>query len=286
MGEPSDRSKRGLAPSPRGLRARVFVVLGLAVLSGTSAALAQSLRGRVLDDSTGAGLAGARVDLLGQDGHLVQQVLTDQDGTFHVPVPGMGKYRVRARRLGYAPRSTPLIDLTARDTLAIALRLTTSALMLAPVTVVARRGVTVFNPYLQTEGYYDRKAIYGRKGLGVGTFLDGDKLRLAASQPGDLLSAVPGLRLRDYFDPRTGARTVMIGGRVCYPSIFVDGTFVGTGDQVGAPNDKRPALQDVLPPATAVAAVEVYPGTTAPMRYMRFGWEGCGVVAIWTGMRQ
>ena len=263
MGEPSDRSKRGLAPSPRGLRARVFVVLGLAVLSGTSAALAQSLRGRVLDDSTGAGLAGARVDLLGQDGHVVQQVLTAEDGTFRLQVPKIGQYRVRVRRLGYAPRATPLLDLTARDTLALALRLTTTALMLAPVTVVGRSGVTVFDPHLQTEGYYDRKARYGRRGTGFGIFLDGDKLRPTAFQVPDLLRGVPGLRIQ-----AAGGTSVLIGGRLC------------------APNDKRPALQDVLPPATAVAAVEVYPGTTAPMRYMRFGWEGCGVVAIWTGMRQ
>ena len=268
-----DRSQLGPAPSRR--LCVCVGVLGLAVLSGASAALAQSLRGNVLDDSTGAGLAGARVDLLGQDGHVVQQVLTAEDGTFRLQVPKIGQYRVRVRRLGYAPRATPLLDLTARDTLALALRLTTTALMLAPVTVVGRSGVTVFDPHLQTEGYYDRKARYGRRGTGFGIFLDGDKLRPTAFQVPDLLRGVPGLRIQ-----AAGGTSVLIGGRLCAPNIFVDGQFVGTGSVQDSAE-----VNEALPVAADVAAVEVYPGMVAPMRYMRFGWEGCGIVAIWTGMR-
>ena len=244
-----NRPKRGVAFSPRSPCARIGLVLVLALLSGAGGALAQSLRGRVLDDSTGAGLAGARVDLLGQDGHEVQQVLTSEDGTFRLHVPGIGKYRVRARRLGYAPRATPLLDLSARDTLAIALRLTTTAVTLTPITVVGRRGdVTVFSPYLEMERYYDRKARYGIKGMGFGVFLDGDKLRPGAFGLADLIGDVPGVHL-----VAAGGNRVVVhlrGG--CVPTIFLDGTFMGTG----ASED----VEDGLPPASDVAAIEVYPG--------------------------
>ena len=68
----------------------VFLALVSAAMASVlvvAPTLAQSLRGRVLDDSTGTAIAGARVELLGQDGHVVQQVLTGQDGRFRLHVP-------------------------------------------------------------------------------------------------------------------------------------------------------------------------------------------------------
>ena len=246
-----------------------FLAGSLAVASVS----AQTVRGQVLDDSTGTGLAGTRVNLLQQDGDVVQRGLTGQDGAFRLEAPRGGLYRVRARRLGYAPRTTPLLDLRASDTLVVGLRLTTAAVTLAPVTVVGRRGnLTVFDPHLQAEGYYDRETRYGREGLGSGIFLDGDKLRPTASQVADLLGDVPGLRVR-----AAGGTKQVIDGRLCPPNVFVDGTFVGRGNTDQA--------EEAMPPAVAVAAIEVYPGIVAPVRYIRFGSEGCGVVLIWTGVR-
>jgi hypothetical protein len=217
---------------------------------GVASATAQSVRGRVLDDSTGTPVAGARVDLLDLGGRVVHQGVTLQDGAFRLSAARPGQYRLIVRRLGYVPRTTPLLDLVASDTVAVAVRLTTAAVTLAPVTIVGRGGtVTVFNPYLERLGYYDREVRYGREGLGLGTFLDGDKLRPTAARVVDLLRDVPGIRIVS-----AGGTKAYVGGRwsSCRPDIFVNGTFVGRSGSDNA--------EEALPAAAAVAAIEVYPG--------------------------
>ena len=245
----------------------------LAALLGVASAGAQSVRGQVLDDSTGAAIAGARVDLLDMAMRVVQHGVTPQDGAFHLSAPRPGPYRLQVRRLGYAPRTTPPLDLAASDTLAVMVRLRTAAVTLAPVIVVGHGTVTTFNPLLEVRGYYDREAQYGREGLGFATFLDGDKLRPGASRVVDLLREVPGIHT-----VAAGGTKEFIGGRMgCRPEIFVNGTWVGPSG-----SDKA---EDALPPATAVAAVEVYVRGVVPAQYLRFGSGICGVVAIWIGMR-
>ncbi len=247
----------------------------VAALLSIGSAAAQSVRGQVLDDSTGAAIPGARVDLLDQGGHALQQGVTAQDGTFRLSAPRPGQYRLTVRRMGYAPRTTPPLDLAVSDTPTVAVRLRTSAVTLAPVTVVGRGTVTVFNRYLESQGYYDREAHYGIRGLGYGTFLDGDKLSPSASRVVDLVRDVPGIRI-----VQGGGTKEFIGGRwtKCRPDVFVNGAFVG---QSGS--DKA---EGALPPAAAVAAIEVYPGGVVPPEYLRFGSGGCGIVLIWMGIRR
>jgi hypothetical protein len=241
---------------------------------GVASARAQSVRGQVLDDSTGLGLLGARVELLDLGGQVVQQGVTPQNGAFRLLAPRPGRYRLTARRLGYAPRTTPLLDLTLADTLTVALRLTTTAVKLAPVVVVGRAGVTVFNPILETKGYYDREARYGLKGLGFGTFLDGDKLRPGAARVVDLVKDVPGIHVL-----YAGETKAFIGGRFgCRPDIFVNGTWVGSSGSDNA--------EEALPPAAAVAAIEVYTRGVVPAEYLRVASGACGAVVIWIGIKR
>jgi hypothetical protein len=249
-----------------------LVVGALAVTLGVAPASAQSVRGQVLDDSTGLGLPGARVELLGLNGQVIQQGITPQDGAFRLRAPRPGQYRLTARRLGYAPRTTPPLDLTLTDTLTVALRLTTAAVKLAPVVVVGHAGLTIFNPLLEAKGYYDREARYGRL-EGFGIFLDGDKLRPGAMRVVDLVRDVPSVHV-----VAAGGTKEFIAGRMnCTPDIFVNGVYVGTSGSVKA--------EDAMPPAAAVAAIEVYTRSVVPAEYLRFGAGLCGAVVIWIGIR-
>jgi hypothetical protein len=233
------------------------------------------VRGQVLDDSLGTAVAGARVDLLDLGGHTVQRGGTAQDGGFRLTAPRPGPYRLNVRRLGYAPRMTPPLELTVSDTLTVAVRLRTAAVSLAPVIVVGHGTVTTFNPLLESKGYYDREAQYGREGAGFGIFLDGKKLRPGASRFVDLLIDVPGIRIA-----YAGGTKAYVAGRwsSCRPDMFVDGVFVGESG-----TDKA---EEALPPAADVAAIEVYAGMVVPAQYLKFGSKGCGVVVLWTGIRR
>ncbi len=258
------------------LPARLSAVAALAAMLSAASATAQSVGGQVLDDSTGNALAGARVDLLDQGGRAVRQGVTAQDGAFRLSAPRPGQYRLSVRRLGYAPRTTPPLNLAISDTLTVAVRLRTAAVTLAPVIVMGRGGsVSVFNPYLENVGYYDREASYGREGSGFGIFLDGDQLRPTGMRVVDLLRDVPGLRVA-----HAGGFKEFITGRWpgCRPDMYVNGTFVGKSGSDGA--------EDALPPAVSVAAIEVYAGGVVPAQYLRFGSEACGVVSIWIGVRR
>jgi hypothetical protein len=251
-----------------------LTALGIGLAGLAASASAQSVRGQVLEDSLGTAIAGARVDLLDLGGHTVQRGGTAQDGTFRLTAPRPGPYRLNVRRLGYAPRMTPPLDLTLSDTLAVAVRLRTAALSLAPVIVVGRAGaLTVFNPYLESQGYYDREAQYSREGIGFAIFLDGKKLRPGASRFVDLLRDVPGIRIVS----GGGTKAYVAGRWGCPPDIFVNGTFVGRSG---------PPSEDALPPAADIAAIEVYPGVEAPAKYLRFGTLDCGVIVLWTGIRR
>ena len=249
------------------------VATALAVMLGVASAAAQSVRGQVLDDSMGTAVAGARVELLDLTGHTVQQTSTAQDGTFRLAAPRPGPYRLNVRRLGYAPRMTPPLDLTLSDTLTVAVRLRTAAVSLAPVIVVGHGTVTTFNPLLESKGYYDREAQYGREGSGFGTFLDGDKLWPGASRVVDLLKDVPGIRIAH----AGGTKAYVAGRGGCPPDIFVNGTFIGRSGSRGA--------EEALPLASSVAGIEVYAGGVAPAEYLRFGSSGCGVIVLWIGIR-
>jgi 5-hydroxyisourate hydrolase-like protein (transthyretin family) len=279
----SDRSARSLsAATPRdrshpGARWRVVLaVVVVASLLGADFVLAQSVNGRVLDDGTGTGIDGVRVVIVKVSGEAVQSAVTAKDGRFQLSVPVAGEYRVRAERLGYVSRTTPLLALVAPDTVRIEVRLATSAVSLPPVTVVGRGGrVTLLDPYLEKRGYYDRKVLFGRQGEGSGIFLDGDALRRTASEATDLLRDVPGIHV-----VAAGGTKYHVAGRWagCPPDMFVDGTFVGRAGSEKA--------REAMPPAADVEAIEVYPGMSAPVQYLRFMSEGCGVVLFWTGIRR
>ena len=225
---------------------------------------AQSVSGRLLDDATDAGIAGAVVMLLDLDGQVLSRASTAEDGAFELAVPAPGQYRVRAQRIGYVMATSPPLDLVQFRSLVVEFRLSTAAVPLAPITVVGREAMR--DPRLEFMDYYERKAIYGKEGMGFAHFLDGEELeRRIAFSVLDLLRDLPGIRVR----AAGGRKLVVTGRRGCRPAFYLDGTRV-----------RVPVDEMILP--SAIVAIEVYPGIVSPVEYLG---SRCGVVVVWTGIR-
>ena len=246
-------------------------LLGAAVLlclCRAAPGAAQSVSGRLLDDATGAGIAAAVVMLLDLDGQVLSRALTAEDGAFELAVPAPGQYRVRAQRIGYVMATSAPLDLVQSRSLVVEFRLSAVAVPLAPITVVGRE--RAWDPQLEFMGYYERRATYGKEGMGFAHFLDGEKLeRRIAFSVLDLLRDLPGIHVRQA-SGRSGRRLMVTGRRGCKLAFYLDGTRV-----------RVPVDEMIIP--SAIVAIEVYPGIVVPGEYGGFG--SCGVVAVWTGIR-
>lgn len=86
---------------------------------------AQAIRGEVRDAETGAGLAGAVVELGDDAGRPLTRSMTVASGRYMLASHGSGAYRLRAAAIGYAP---VVIDVTVSEG---------GAVQLPPVTLVA-----------------------------------------------------------------------------------------------------------------------------------------------------
>lgn len=265
--------------------------LGLLLTALMPRALAaQAVHGRLLDLATDQPVASAEVELLRANDrdHPAATAVTDDSGRFVLRAPAPGRYRLHAMRIGYEPVTTPPFDLLAGDAaLEVEVRLSAVAVVLAPLTIMSERAPLVESPRLQDAGYYDRKARYGREGLGVGEFLEQEEIRQTnPSRVSDALRMVRGVWVqggggrRQVITLRGHGSLRGAGNARCIPQVYVDGAPAATGADV----------DDLVSP-WSLAAVEVYPGLSVPAEfwwYARSGTEqlelpACGVIALWTG---
>ena len=78
--------------------------------SGATDGSAQTLQGRVLDDSDETPVATALVRLVDEAGELSGVGAADSTGFFRIVAPAPGVYRLRAERIGYEDVETPLLE--------------------------------------------------------------------------------------------------------------------------------------------------------------------------------
>lgn len=250
-------------------RLTASVTVLFCLLAATPAA-AQTIGGRLLDAVTETPVTGADVLLLGGDGRVIGRTLTDDDGSFLLRAPEQGWYRLRAASPGYGTTTSSPFELAESDSLEVEFRATAEPMLLPALTVVARaRRVEEQDARLRRKGYYDRKARYGKEGLGSAHFLEGGELRPTALRVTDLLRDLHGV----YVHSEGGRRTAVTGRRGCPLRFYIDGTFAGH-------------VEDGLILPTSIRAMEVYPsGMILPAEYMGSSLrERCGAVAIWTGI--
>jgi len=110
----------------------------LALLAGAPAA-AQSVGGRVLDNETRQGVQGVRVTLQRPNGPKIDETVTDRDGRFAVRAKNSGLHRLQTQHIGYRGVTTVAFDVGGLEQVIVDITITTAAVQLEPLTIVARR---------------------------------------------------------------------------------------------------------------------------------------------------
>lgn len=238
--------------------AKVHALLLAGLLVFPALAQGQSVIGTVIDDETGASIAGARIEVVGSP--QGREVRTDSTGAFLIH-PRVAGFVLRITHPAYADVETESLTVGPDEALQIEVRMGRQVVPLEPLVVKARRSGRL-------AGYYQR---LDRPGFA--RFVTREQIaRRRGAATTDLLRDVPGVHIRRYRTiTGTGDNLVTMRGGQCIPAIYIDGIQVGQSLGGG--------LDGLLRPET-IEGVEVYTGSAGlpPM----FVPDGCGVVAFWT----
>ncbi len=256
---------------------------------------AQTLRGKVIDHTSGAPVAQVQVRVLDILGNSVRSVLTDSAGAFEAALSVTGRYTLQATRVGYRQVNTPPLDVLTTDNFEVEVRIATQVVPLAPLTVTTRRAPLVADGTLMRRGYYGRQTAYERLGA---RYLDHEYLsQRGAFHTSDIFRDLSGVRATP--GPNNTTLITMRGG--CLASIFVDGVHVNRQDvseepKAGSSRSLRdvmaggremrgadPVSIDDLVNASSIAAIEIYQVNQVPAEFQNFQSRPCGAVVIWTG---
>jgi hypothetical protein len=233
--------------------------------SVTSPGLERGITGRVVEAGTTRGIAGAAVTLLNERGHSLGRAIANAQGDFQLPVALPGRMRLRADRVGYRQSISDAFTVVPSDSIRVELAMSTDAVVLAPLTVVASSRSVARNSRLASFEWRAEHNAWGR-------FMGPEQIaRIRPMNATDVLQQVPGLRVEGSGLTRTPTMRGWRGSR-CVPTLYVDGhqsTDIGVDELVSGPD---------------VAAVEVYEKPfEAPAEFMPSSRRlSCGVVVVWT----
>ncbi len=255
------------------LRQLAFASAVAGLVLGARPATAQLVHGYVMDATTGERLSASYVAIFDTLGKPVGTGFAGPTGDFTLRAPRKGVYRLHASRLGYDDFASEAIDLRSDPDVSLLVRLSPAPVALPSLTVEAERVVA----QLKAVGFYDRKQ------QGAGRFVTPDVIeKHNFLRVTDLMRYIPGARII-----YSGGRPVDVilrggqalwNGRVCFPSIIVDGQPLrdGTGTL-----GRGVQLNDVVS-MDDVKAVEVYSdGTGMPVQAAGIG-GACGAILLWT----
>jgi hypothetical protein len=273
-------------------RRRLGLAFVLALTAMGGPAVAQTVRGTIVIESTGLPVGSALVTLVGADGaEIPPGVRSDAQGAFVIHAARPGRYRVRATRIGFRPQTSDLLSFGPGELVVVRLRMTTVAQQLVPVRIVERRPLSL-SELMSTAGFDLRLS------KGVGRFLDsarlgtyrldgtGEVLRNTLRPALDFVDGVDGtyIRMAVGVDSRTGLPAY------CSPEIFLDGNLLSAPIS-SAPGRRENAYATLEAyRASDLYGIEVYRGNELPPPSLG-GVMGdnqiptgrkCGVVAVWT----
>jgi hypothetical protein len=253
---------------------RWWFILGTCAALVASPLSAQSIRGRVVDESSGEAVSGVSAVLVNPSG--VQQGATQSDprGRFVLRAPAPGRYRIRVFHIGYGDFYSDLFEVEANETVEVDVRLSMRPIAVDSLVVTTERRLR----QLERTGFYERQR------SGFGRFITREQIEArAGGTVFDLLRNYPSVRVinvggggmdRDLV-MRAGASMSMRG--VCLPSIVIDGLIVRPGGS-GA----EPGLRSLLPMLAEVEAIEVYTGGAGLPAWAAGTYSPCGSLLIWT----
>jgi hypothetical protein len=231
----------------------------------------QGISGQVVDDSTGLPVAGATVTLLTLRERAMNRAVTDSAGQFHLRVPEAAGFLLRAERTGFKGSTAGPITVTPQDTAQVELRLSATAVLLAPLTVVAASRQVLRDHQLASFEWRRQRQPYGRY---VGP---DDVKRINPFYATDVLQQAPFVRVEgghDRFVTLPNRISRVNAGARCFPNFYVDGTPVRTRGGLSIDQFVR---------GGSIAAVEVYESPTqVPGEFPPVENPYCGVIVIWT----
>ena len=220
-----------------------------------SAAQGADVSGRVVDQSTGAGISSVRIVFASSGRDDTWSDVSDSTGAFAVGRVPLGEYELRAEALGYSELSYT-IRFAERGSTEVFIELVPVALELEPIVVTATHPA-----WLAEAGFYERRA----RAIGYSM----TRAEIEGRNPhvvSDLFYGIPGA---DVISERTGQTPayVVLRGR-CVPQVVLDGAPFSQP----IPIDQVLAVEDL-------EAVEVYQGSTGPVRYST---DSCGTIMLWS----
>ncbi|HEU4563632.1 MAG TPA: carboxypeptidase regulatory-like domain-containing protein [Gemmatimonadaceae bacterium] len=230
---------------------------------------AQSMRGVVRDADGGHPIPLVELQLMEQGRLFGQSVRSDTAGRFSLPIPPVGTYTLRARRVGYIPLVTGALPSVGLAGLDVAVELTAAPAELADtVTVTA----PPFHPLMA--GFEERRR------LGLGTFITREQLekRGGATLP-ELLREIPGIAVA--YSPRTraSARSIRSAtGRGCSAVVFLDGTRMNGAED--SPQFVRLVMESIT--ANTIEAIEIYKDRAELPPQFGHPEVRCGAIVVWT----
>lgn len=258
----------------------VFVELA-AALGGLQAASAQTLRGRVEDAASRAGISVVEIVLLAENGRVLGRTQTDSTGAFLINWRDAARVKVQATRVGYQTTITPLFTVQAAETLTASVLLSGAPIAVEPLIITDR---SIADPRSSYAAGIER-----RRRSGIGHFFTRDQIRAAnSSEVAGLLRSVPGVTLRA--DQNSNALLAFSGSNassgmgsnargqtittVCPMTIFLNGRI------------HRNPMEGVNILATwEIEAIEVYRNMTEVPSEFSGSHARCGVIAIWSARR-
>lgn len=257
---------------------RPILAAGAVWLLTAPPAVAQVLRGTVMDNTSGQPVAGARVQVFDTASTRMAEAFTSSGGRFTFRLLPPGRYWLLANRLGYSTATTAPIALSPGAEISVPLRMARNPVSLDTLTVVGDTGASkTLIPYLAEAGFYRRQR------TGFGHFLT--RVDIDKHSPlvmSDVLRGLAGVRVvcGEWLscDVEMRAATTTFLGRRCQPSVILDGVVLRVGGK-GNPGDLR--LDDVLNPFS-IEAIEIYPGAAGvPVQYLGY-LSPCGAILAWS----
>lgn len=243
----------------------VLAVVSMLAIASSDAA-AQRVEGRVVDAATGAPVPSAMLRLRAMTGDTIWSTVADQSGRFVLRSREPGSFMVEAQSLGYVSSQVGPIRLEEDRATSVELRLSTGAVPLEGIRVVAQPR----NPRLERIGFYSRQ----RSGFGV--FMDRAAIERRADRG-----------MRGLFQGRAGIRVMRTSrGR---PVIVLRGG-VGSGMRAGSYCPARVLINGIDAydfdlemdlNVDAIEGIEIFPGASSVPAEFGGARSMCGVVLFW-----
>lgn len=246
-------------------------ILAAAAASPASAQQTVQVQGTVVDAQTGQPIPAVDIVVRSPNDRFIRNLISDDNGEFRIAINKYPGIWLSASRIGYADNRSPVLYFDDKTYFDVELRLDPSAVLLAPLEVVAM-GRERRSPILSG---FDRRL---RNGSGF-YITRVDIERRKPSLVSDILATVPGVRIESSgFGARRMIHMARAAGRNCPVQLYVDGMQVTRrqgNEMIGV------YVDDFVTPSS-VEGIEVYRGSSAvPPEFLTAG-SNCGVIAIWT----